>query len=121
MYLCTTLDLQMSDLFKKKANEDLRTKRKEVLFTEQEFAQVVEEAEIRILDVNEYIRRRALGKKADVRFDQIIVLTLHQLVQEIRRLYKITEENKTPLPPEVLEALGGLIDESGNAIQRISK
>lgn len=111
----------MSVLFKKKSEEDKRTKRKEVLFTEQEHALVIEAARIRGLDVNEYIRRKSLRLKADIRFDQIIVLTLSELVQEIRRLYKICEENKSGIPVDTREPLRQLIVDAGNAIQKISK
>lgn len=111
----------MSDLFKKKEEHEKRSHVRQIRFTKKELEQIQENASIRNLDFSEYMRRTALGRKADVRFDQQIVLTLSQLVQEIRRLYKISEENKTPLPPDALESLGTLIDDSGNAIQKISK
>jgi hypothetical protein len=111
----------MSELFKKKEEHEKRSKSRLIRFTAIELEQIQEKASIRNLEFSEYMRRTALGRKADVRFDQKIVLTLYQLVQEIRRLYKISLENKTPLPPDVVESLRILIVDAGNAIQKISK
>jgi hypothetical protein len=115
------VDSHMSDLFKKKEEHEKRSHARLIRFTGKELEQIQENASIRNLDFSEYMRRTALGRKADVRFDQKIVLTLSQLVQEIRSLYAISVENKTPLPPDVLESLRSLIIDSGDAILRISK
>lgn len=111
----------MSVLFKKKNLEDMRNCRLPILFTKSELEQVSNSAEIRNLDKSEFVRRAALGRKADVKFDQKIVLTLHQLVQEIRKLYQVCENNNAGLPPDTREPLRQLIIDAGNAMQRISK
>lgn len=111
----------MADLFKKKEESKKYSRRKEIMLTEEQYQQIEYSAKIRNLDISEFMRRTALGRKADVKFDQKIVLTLHQLVMAIRDLYEISEGNKTPIPAAELELLRKLINDSGAAILRISK
>lgn len=61
-----------------------RTLRIPVLVSADEKAAIEQAAEIRELDTSDWMRRAALGRKADIRFDTKIVLTVSQLVQVIR-------------------------------------
>jgi hypothetical protein len=108
----------MSKLFKKIPASEKRRIRYEIMLSEVEAVEIRKSASIRNLSVAEFMRRTALGKRADVRFDTEIVLSLRAIVQAIRQLHStFTLEGQT-----ILEiSLGQLIDEAMVAMKRISK
>jgi hypothetical protein len=108
----------MNPLFRQKAVSEKRRIRYEIMLSAVEAEEIRKSASIRNLSVAEFMRRTALGKRADVRFDTEIVLTLRAIVQAIRQLHStFTLEGQA-----ILEiALGPLIDEAMAAMKRISK
>jgi hypothetical protein len=108
----------VSKLFKKKELDDLRTDRIPVLFTAKEGAKVRNKAMIRNLPVSEFMRRSALGRRADVRMETQAVLALHHFIQELRALNKNLEAGGgNPSKAEMLE----LIRESGSTLKLFIK
>jgi hypothetical protein len=108
----------MTKLFKKKETSDLRTVRYPILLTEAEAAEIRHSAKIRQLSVADFMRRAALGRKADVDYETEIVLALIDSTRAIRALHKAMVERGFP-PPEDL--LLPIIVGAGDAISRISK
>lgn len=105
-------------LFKTKPAETKRTRRYPTLWTNAEFEIVETQAKIRNLDVSEFIRRAALGRRADVRFETQTVTVLHHLVQEIKGWRKDMAEGGHPTPDS---AVITLIRAACEAMLRISK
>ncbi len=64
-----------------------RDTRIEVRLNEKEAAAIRHAADIRMLTVSEYLRRTALARRADVRYEQEIVLRMSQEIQAIRALH----------------------------------
>lgn len=75
-------------------------------------------ASIRNLSVSEFIRRAALGRKADVRYETEIVLQLSDVVRAIRAIHKAMVDHNL-VPPE--EIWGPVMDAAEAAMLRISK
>lgn len=87
----------MTKLFKTKPAHEKRTIRYPILLTEKEAETIRHAAFIRNLSVADFIRRAALGRKADVKFETEIVLALCNLVDEIKRMHAgITKNMKVP-------------------------
>ena len=78
----------MAKLFEKKNPEDLRNKRVITYVNPEEYAQIRTAASIRQLDVGEFMRRAALGRRADVDYETEIVLALIDLTRSVRELRK---------------------------------
>ena len=96
----------------------MRTDRIPVLFTAKEGQKVRNKARIRNLHVSEYMRRVALGRRADVQMETHAILALHHVIQELRTLNKgLVEQGVNPVASEML----ALIREAGAAIKRIEK
>ena len=108
----------MTKLFKKKEISELRTIRYPILLTEAEATDIRHSAKIRQLTVAEFIRRAALGRKANIDFETEIVIALMDSTRAIRALHKAMVERGIP-PME--ELLLPIILRSGDAIERISK
>ena len=89
----------MSTLFKKKDEADARSVRRELRLTRQEDQRIRDAAALRQLDVSEFIRRAALGRKADVRFEVDLILMLIEVVKSIRELHSAVVAPGA-LPPE---------------------
>lgn len=68
--------------------------------------------------VAEFMRRAALGRKADVSYDNQIVLQLSDVVRSIRAIRKAMVDLKIE-PPEGI--WGPVMDEALNAMLRIGK
>lgn len=81
----------MSELFKRKPLELKRTVRREVRLTVQEDEAIQESAKNRQLDFSEFMRRAALGRRADVNFDVELVLTMRELSRTINSIGKLHE------------------------------
>lgn len=89
----------MAKLFKKKDDAIKRTVRCELRLTTEEDQEIRNAAGIRQLDVSEFIRRAALGRKADVKIEVEIILALIDVVREIRQLREAVRATGV-LPPE---------------------
>lgn len=92
----------MTKLFKTKPAHQKRTIRYPILMTEKEAETIRQAALIRNLSVADFIRRAALGRKADVKFETEIVLALCNLVDEIKELHAGIKKNMK-LPAEFVE------------------
>jgi hypothetical protein len=104
--------------FKKKPEGEKLKVKILVGWTESDAAELKKKAQHRKLDVNEYIRRCALGRKADVDYDTDIVLSLSGITHAIRAMHAgMVERNIAPPEAEMLS----LILDARAAIQRISK
>ena len=89
----------MAKLFQKKDDAIKRSVRRELRLTTEEDQEIRNAAGIRQLDVSDFIRRAALGRKADVKIEVEIILALIDVVHEIRQLYEAVISTGT-LPPE---------------------
>lgn len=105
-------------LFIKKAEADKATVPTLVKWTPSDIEKVRASAALRKMSVNEFIRRAALGRKADVDIDTDIILSLSDLTRAIRVLHS-DMMNKNVELPEV--ALLEIISDARAAIQLISK
>ena len=106
----------MAKLFKKKASSEVRSIRYPILLTEAEAETIRQSASIRNLSVAEFIRRAALGRRADVDYDTKIVLQLSDVVRNIRAIHKqMVELNMQP--PEAIWK--PVMDEALEAMLRI--
>lgn len=104
--------------FQKKPDAQKRTVPTLVRWTEDEVQKVRHSASIRQMDVTEFIRRAALGRKADVDFETEIVLALSDITRAVRALHAaMVERGITPPEAELLP----LILEARAAMLRISK
>jgi hypothetical protein len=70
------------------------------------------------MDTSEFMRRAALGRRADVRYEHKIVLALREVCDVISRLHN--ESVAKGLNPDK-ESLAVVIEEAIAAMQRISK
>lgn len=108
----------MSKLFQKKNESERRRKQLLVRVTDDECEKIQVAAGYRQLDVAEFMRRAALGRKADVRYETEIVLKLSEVVQTLRALHKVMVELKMEPPVQVWEPV---VEEAVAAMLRISK
>ncbi len=108
----------MTKLFKKKPELELKSVRYQIRLTIKDDEKIRHSAKIRQMDVSEFIRRAALGRKANVDYETEIVLALIDSTRAIRALHKAMVERGIP-PPE--ELLLPIIVGAGDAILRISK
>lgn len=106
----------MTKLFQKKEPADLRSVRYPIMLTQAEAEQIRHSANIRNMSVAEFMRRTALGRKADVHYETQIVLQLCDVTRAIRAIHKAMLELKIAPPEEVWEPL---IDEAVAAMRRI--
>lgn len=107
-----------NSLFTKKAEAEKATVPTLVKWTEADIAKVRASAKLRKIPVNEFIRRAALGRKADVDIDTDIILALSDFTRAIRGMHADMVSNNIALPEELLLEL---ITGARAAIQRISK
>lgn len=108
----------MTTLFKKKDESSFRSVRCELRLTREEDQLIRDAAGLRQLDVSEFIRRAALGRKADVRVEVEIVLMLIEVVKEMRELHTAVVATGA-LPPE--SQWKPVIDQAVSAMLRIQK
>lgn len=92
----------MRKLFKTKPADEKRSIRYPILLTEKEAMAIRNSALIRNLSVAEFIRRAALGRKADVRYETEIVLALREVAHAIKKMHADFVEKKI-LPTEFVE------------------
>lgn len=81
--------LSMSSLFKKKTDSERKSIRYPLLLNEEEAEQIRNAANIRQLSVAEFIRRAALGRRADVNAEVEVVLALLKLDRTINGIAKL--------------------------------
>ena len=108
----------MVKLFQTKDESLVRSVRRELRLTGEEDRQIRDAAGLRQLDVSEFIRRAALGRKADVRVEVEIVLMLIEVVKEMRELHTAVVATGA-LPPE--SQWQPVIDQAVSAMLRIQK
>lgn len=108
----------MSKLFKKIPASEKRSIRYEILLSTKEAESIRNSAQIRNLAVADFMRRAAMGRRADVHFDTEIVLSLREVVKLIRQLHATYITAGVVVPKN---ELGKLIDEALVAMKRISK
>ncbi len=108
----------MKKFFKAKEPSELRSVRYPILLTQAEAVEIRRLAKIRELSVADFMRRAALGRRADVDYETEIVLALNNSTRAIRAFHKAMVEQGIP-PMEDL--LLPIILRSGDAIERISK
>ncbi len=108
----------MSKPFEKMPKAEKRTVRYEIMLSVMEAEEIRTSAKIRNLSVADFMRRAALGRRADVRFDTETVLALREVVQAIRQLHATFAAKDLRLP---VDRMGELIDVALAAMLRISR
>ena len=108
----------MSKPFEKVPKAEKRTVRYEIMLFTKEAEEIRTSAKIRNLSVADFMRRAALGRRADVRFETETVLALREVVQAIRQLHTTFAAKDAALPKE---ELGQVIDAALAAMLRIEK
>jgi uncharacterized protein (DUF1778 family) len=106
----------MAKLFQKKAISEVRSIRYPIHLTAAEAETIRHSASIRNMSVAEFMRRAALGRKADVDYDTKIVLQLSDVVRAIRAIHKQMVELQME-PPEAVWS--PVMDEALDAMLRI--
>ena len=86
--------------FKKKDASERKTVRRIIRLTTKEDEEIKLAASIRQLSVSEYIRRTALGRKADIRYEVEIVLAISTLMRTLRELHAAYTEGGATIPLE---------------------
>lgn len=117
VYACNNANMP-KPLFTKKDDSERRSIRKVFRVTAAEDQKIRHSASIRQMEDSEFIRRAALGRKADVDFETEIVVALSDITRAVRAIHAAMVERNIA-PPEA--ALLPLILEARAAIQRISK
>lgn len=79
----------MTKLFKNKDPATVRSVRYPILLTEEEAETIRHSASIRQMSVADFMRRAALGRKADVDFETEIVVALNGLRRTIMELHEL--------------------------------
>ncbi len=108
----------MSRLFKKISDSEKKLVRIEIRLSTKNAEAIRASAFLRNLTVADFMRRAALGRRADVGFEVEIVLTLRDVVQSIRHLHSDLTVRGIPFPKD---EWGKLVDEALAAMIRISK
>ena len=108
----------MKNLFKNISEENRKTKVIHVRVTLADAETITASATARNLNVCDFMRRAALGRRADIRFETEIVLQLRDLIKAIRILHAALVNEGIHLPES---AWGLVIDEALCAMRRISK
>jgi uncharacterized protein (DUF1778 family) len=108
----------MTTLFKKKDAADTGSVRRDLRLTREDDQLIREAAALRQLNVSEFIRRAALGRKADVRIEVDLILMLIEVVKDIRALHAAVVATGA-LPPE--EQWQPVISQAVAAMLRIEK
>jgi len=107
----------MTKLFKKMPNAERKSFRQEIRLTVKEDETIRKSAKIRNLSVSDFLRRAALGRRADVQYETQIVLALGDLIQSARDL-NATMVERGFQPSEDLLCI---TQEAIAAMKRISK
>ena len=89
----------MSKLFKKMPIEAKKISRLEIRLTAIDAATINASAEMRNLSMSDFMRRAALGRRADVHFETEIVVALREVAQAIQVMHAAFVKQGAP-PPE---------------------
>lgn len=89
----------MSKLFKKMPIEAKKISRLEIRLTAIDAATINASAEMRNLSMSDFMRRAALGRRADVHFETEIVVALREVAQAIQAMHAAFVKQGAP-PPE---------------------
>jgi len=108
----------MTKLFTPKDEAEKRSKRIVMRVTTDEELKIKRAAAVRQMDVSEFARRAALGRKADVDQQTEAVLALSAITREVRALHAAMVKHGVT-PPE--EDLLPVILEARQAILKISE
>lgn len=108
----------MTKLFKPKAEADSKPVRYQIRLGVEDDKKIRRSAEIRQMTLSEFIRRAALGRRADVDYETEIVLALSDITRAIRGFHAAMVERGITPPEELLRPV---ILEARAAILRISK
>jgi len=108
----------MSALFKRKESSLLKSSRMEIRVTELEAEKIRSSASSRQLDVSTFIRRAALGRKANVDYETETVIALMRISRSLRELHTVLVEQG--IPP-MKEDIRPIVTNAINAMLRISK
>lgn len=108
-------------LFKAKPEEDRRSTSTLLRWTHAELQTVKRSAEVRCLPTSEFIRRAALGRKADVRYEDKVILELREVAQAIRDFHTLYVAHNMEPPEEIKELFRISIRQAVEAMLRISK
>ena len=108
----------MTKLFKPKAEIDSKPVRYQIRLGAKDDKTIRRSAEIRQMTVSEFIRRAALGRRADVDYDTEIVLALSDITRAIRAFHAAMVERDIAPPEDLLRPV---ILDARAAMLRISK
>lgn len=108
----------MSKLFQVLPAEKKKSLRYEIRLTEIEAEEIRASALARNLSVADFMRRAALGRRADNKFETETVLALLQVVISIRAWHEVFVDHGIT-PPQ--DALGEIVDAALAAMLRIEK
>lgn len=109
----------MNKLCRKKTGDELRSVSYRIRLTAKEADKIKFSALARNLSVAGFIRRTALGRNADLRYETEIVLQLLSILHAIQKI-RIDLVNKKMLPSEI-EEWSPIIEQATTAITRITK
>ena len=107
-----------TELFKKVEDAERRTISCFIRLNAKENLAIKKAAKIRNLSVSDYMRKTALGRKADVNFTTEVVLVLRETVEALRNYHKALTERGIVTPNKEWEPV---IDEAVAAMLRITK
>lgn len=108
----------MTKLFNKIPDEQRKSKSILIRVNADEASKIRHAADIRNIFVSDFIRRAALGRRADVHYETQIVLALRDFVASIKALHAALVERGIT-PPE--DEWRPIIKEAVAAMLRISK
>jgi hypothetical protein len=97
--------------------EDRRGEFFRVRLTRDEKDQVLDAARMRALSPAEFARRALLGRKAELRVENEIILAIREVAGEVKKLHLVMT-NGNLIPPE--EKMRQVLDEAIKAILRVS-
>ena len=106
----------MSKLFKKMPIEKRKISRCEIRLTAIDAATISASAEARNLSMSDFMRRAALGRRADVHFETEIVVSLREVVQSIQAIHAAFVKQGIPLPEA---KIGELLDTARDAMLQL--
>jgi uncharacterized protein (DUF1778 family) len=104
--------------FQPKSDAERRVRRLVIRLTNDEHETIAESAAIRALDVSGFVRRAALGKKADVQYEYKLIYEMRELGEVLHDIHKSILDTGNAPPEEIMrEALFSIV----GAMNRISK
>lgn len=106
----------MSKLFKKMPMEKRKISRFEIRLTAIDAATISASAEARNLSMSDFMRRAALGRRADVHFETEIVISLREVAQSIQAMHAAYVRQGAP-PPDTI--IGELLDLARDAMLQL--